>query len=147
MKTLTFTIAAMLISVNVAAHNGATGVVKERMDEMSKMKKASRQLTKLVRKNEPDYLLIANLAQQIANSNIASLELFPEGSLSNASEAKPSIWLNWEHFSQLGKESEIAAQDLANLATNTATGSALKQQFKILTKSCKSCHKKYRAKK
>ena len=147
MKTLAVITAALLVSFSANAHQGAAGVVKERMDEMSKMKKANKQLSKLVRSSEADYLLIANLANQIAASNAATLELFPEGSLSKASEAKPSIWLNWEHFTQLVNKSERAALDLAAAATAQVPATDLKKQLELLSKTCKSCHRKYRSKK
>lgn len=148
MKKIIYVVAATLLAFTVNAHNGATGIVKERMDVMSSMGKSTKKLAKLVRtKDEPNYNEIADLSQRIAQSNAGLLVLFPEGSLSHASEARERIWLNWEEFSKLMKQSETAAQNLSDAANSGASAAELKQSFKNLNKSCKSCHRKYRKKK
>lgn len=148
MKRIIYVVLATLFAFNVNAHKGATGVVKERMDEMSSMEKATKRLAKLVKKKEAlDYATISELSKQIAQSNANVMHLFPQGSLSKASEAKERIWRNWEHFIDLFKQSEAAANNLAEAATIGASSEQMRQQFKVLNKTCKSCHRKYKSKK
>ena len=148
MKKIIYIVTAALFAFTVNAHNGATGVVKERMDEMSSMEKATKQLAKLVKdKQATDYASISELSKQIAQSNANVMHLFPQGSLTDASEAKARIWHNWEHFSSLMQESKAAAEGLAAAATSKASTEVMEQQFKVLTKTCKSCHRRYKVKK
>lgn len=147
MKQLSLFMAASLLTLSASAHNGATGIVKERMDDMTVMDKSMKKLAPLVAiEKDINYVEISALSLTIAQKNAGLLVLFPEGSLSSASEAKARIWRKWEDFSALMQQSEIAAAELASAASASATQGELSSQFKALKKTCKSCHRKYKSK-
>ena len=72
------------------------------------------------------------------------LDLFPPGSLSENSRAKPEIWARWGEFSKHPANVRKAAQELAD-AARAGNEEAVKVQFKALGEACKSCHESFRA--
>ncbi|MBI2358676.1 MAG: cytochrome c [Deltaproteobacteria bacterium] len=72
------------------------------------------------------------------------LDLFPAGSLSENSRAKPEIWERWKEFSKHPANVRKAAQELA-AAARTGDEEAVKVRFKALGRACKSCHESFRA--
>ena len=135
---------AVLITTPVAAHNGATGIVKERMDGMVLLGKAMKELTALSRENSIDQAAVAAQAEIIADhSGDRMLEQFPTDSLQKASEARPSIWQNWEKFASLAHELETLAASLPAQKSPVLLQNALT----LTTQTCASCHKDFRLKK
>jgi cytochrome c556 len=116
----------MLTLFNSAyAHGGATGIVKERMDAMSSMADSMKALTPMMRgKTEYDAENVRALATRISEQAGGHLlAMFPEGSLSEASEAKPSIWTKWDRFETYANELSVLAAGLSNAADNVNAGS------------------------
>jgi cytochrome c556 len=72
------------------------------------------------------------------------LDLFPPGSLSEKSRAKPEIWARWAEFSKHPAIVREAAQKLAD-AARAGNEEAVKVQFKALGEACKGCHESFRA--
>lgn len=88
-------LAAALISCAVAyAHNGATGIVKQRMDAMGVLAKATKSLAETVPGRVPyDAKLVRHNAKQIRQHAGESLtNLYPADSLMKPSEASQTIW-------------------------------------------------------
>ena len=114
------TAAAATFAVAVLAHGGATGIVKERMDDMITMSKAIKALTPIMQGDQAyDAATVRTGAEVIANASGAHmLEKFPEGSLQTASEARDEIWTGWDDFSRLANELEVLALGLAQAADN-----------------------------
>lgn len=148
-----FAIALITASAGVFAHQGATGIVKERMDLM-KAVGASMKTLGSVFKGETSYdpALVAREAQAIAALSGAKMAtLFPDGSLDKPSEALPAIWQDWAQFERLTVELQTHAADLAG-AAQAAGGSdqpdtESKLLFGKLAKNCSQCHELYRMKK
>lgn len=135
-----FLIAFALIGTAAFAHQGATGIVKERMDAMSELGKSMKALAGAIKAS--DAAEIKTLAQAIEKHGGQSmLEQFPNGSLSKVSEATPAVWQDWEGFSKLAFQLEAQAQ---SLAANPGKAEAI---FAQLGNTCKACHKDYRIKK
>ncbi|WP_306261459.1 cytochrome c [Pararhizobium sp. IMCC21322] len=112
--------AALVISAAAYAHNGATGVVKERMDAMSTLGKATKSLTEIMR-GDVSYdaeVVRKNAAQIQKHAGNSMTKLFPEDSLMKPSEARPTIWANWEEFEVLAMRLETLAVGLAASADN-----------------------------
>ena len=89
--------AAVLLSGTAGlAHDGAMGVVKQRMDAMGAIKDANKVLRGIMRgQREYEAAAVAASAAVIAgHSGDALTVLFPEGSLTPPTEAKPEIWQN-----------------------------------------------------
>ncbi len=134
-----------LLSSFTLAHQGATGVVKERMDVMSSISKANKTLSNMSRlKMKFDSEKVNASASIIAeHAGESLLELFPDQSLSSESDAKAVIWTKWEDFSQLSFDMESAATALVDVNQETKFAAA----YKRLGKTCSGCHRQFRAKK
>ncbi len=107
-------------AVAVHAHGGATGIVKERMEAMEEMGDVMKSLTAIMR-GETDYDADAvrkGAAVIGSHAGEALTKLFPKDSLSEASEAKPDIWADWESFSALASQLELFANGLGDAAEN-----------------------------
>jgi len=152
------------------AHGGATGIVKERMDAMSSLSESVKKLTPIMR-GRTDYnaVTVQQEAEKIAKLGGSHLtEMFPEGSLTDSSEAKPAIWQQWSKFATYADELTLLADGLAAAAVNSkarqdgvaATGGSKQtltveqlakmptaDVFRLVTKSCAGCHKAFRSKK
>jgi cytochrome c556 len=72
------------------------------------------------------------------------LDLFPKGSLSEKSRAKPEIWEKWDEFSRQPAIVKKAAQGLAD-AAKAGDEAEVKTKLKALGDACASCHKSFRA--
>ena len=133
--------AGLLLSASGFAHKGATGIVKERMDNFKASQVALKQILTASKGN--DFEAIVPLANQIKNWAEIMPTKFPSGSDGPPSEAAPVIWADFEGFKSAAKENFEAASFLEVSALNgdaQATAKAIKQ----LAGTCKSCHRSYR---
>ena len=123
------------------AHEGAEGVVKERMDRFKENKEAM----KAIKGNlAGDTAVIAQKASEIEAWAKDMVNFFPEGSTQPPSEALPAIWKEFDRFTDLARANEKAAANLKNLAQSGADTSALSGAFRSLGKTCKDCHNDYK---
>ncbi len=88
------------------AHEGATGLVKERMVLMEAFGDSMKSLTAMMRgKQSYDADRVRAAASKIADhGGEVLLRLFPENSLDDPTKATPAIWTNWERFSALANQ-------------------------------------------
>lgn len=144
---LALTVSAILFALNPAlAHDGATGIIKERM----KVMKFIGQNTKMIAPFamgalDMNYKSVETSAQQISMAAESALAKFPKGSTSEESEAKPNIWENWAEFEGLLKKLSADAAQLQEMAKNEEFD--LQEQFEKMAGNCKTCHTKFRQKK
>ena len=134
--------AGLLFSVPVLAHKGATGIVKERMDNFKASQIALKQIFAASKRN--NFEDIVPLANQIKNWAEIMPTKFPAGTDGPPSEAAPAIWTDFEGFKLAAKENFEAASILEITALNgdaKETAKAIKQ----LAGTCKSCHQSYRS--
>lgn len=130
------------------AHGGATGIVKERMDGMVVLRQSMKALAAVVRDEKDDVAIVRSAAQAIViHSSDALTRLFPEGSLSKASEAKIEIWSDWREFKSLADELGRHAEELVLIDNLSANKQAVERLFGEIGQTCKSCHEKFRLKK
>ena len=135
-----------IFSSTALAHVGAVGVVKELMESMKAMGAAMKQIKAMI-KGRDDFVpeRVKELARAIADlSGTAINRVFPLGSNFEPSQAKPAIWENWQVFKDLAVSMERQA---LQLAADAATSGAVEKTYQELSKTCKSCHKKFRLKK
>jgi len=87
---------------------------------------------------------IAVNAETLAVNAMHIPALFPEGSLSEKSSAKPEIWQKWPEFQAAAKNLESMAEKLrdAARAKDAAAVEALVKEFG--PKACGSCHTPFR---
>ncbi|MDN3648827.1 cytochrome c [Reinekea marina] len=126
------------------AHDGATGVVKQRMDAMSAIGNANKSLSNIARgRADFDLDTVTSAAASIAeHSQASALEFFVEGTEGGVSDAKAEIWQDWEKFSGLMTDLNRAAVSLSQISAQDEFAAA----YKDVTATCGSCHKAFRAK-
>ena len=141
MIRLLTTCVLLCLSTVSFAHEGAEGVVKERMDRFKENKKAMKAIKGSL---ASDTAVIAKKASKIEAWAKEMVNFFPEGSTQPPSEALPAIWKEFDRFTDLARANEKAAANLKNLAQSGADTSALSGAFRSLGKTCKDCHNDYK---
>ena len=118
--TLLLSLIAVSAASLVWAHGSATGIVKERMDGMAAMSKATKAITPMMRGNvEYNAEAIRDYARTIEeHAGEAMTKLFPEGSGGMPSEAKDDVWTDWDQFEVLAMQLESLGKGLAQAAEN-----------------------------
>ena len=124
------------------AHQGATGVVKKRMENMSAMADANKLLTTVFRgQAEFNQSIIQNAAEIfLKHSGTALTDLYPEDSFSDVSEAKITIWQQWDKFEQYAFDLQNAAAALAEVNGELD----FKRKFRDVGRACSGCHRVFR---
>lgn len=126
---------------SLCAHEGAQGVVKERMMAMESVGEAMKDITAMIRgQTAYDPAAMAARARMISgHGGLALTRLFPEGSLEMPSEALPEIWADWTRFQALARDLSIQGELLARAvereaglpAQATGAGSAPERQLAL----------------
>ena len=152
MRAALIAIPMALLAVAALAHGGATGIVKERMDQMGDISKAMKTMAKMV-KGEVTYDAdaVRKLSLEISGMGGEALtKLFPKHSMDPPTEARMEIWEDWAEFERQAFAMQRAATALSVGAGNTGdrgdAGSPF-QLFGELAGTCKACHDDFRIKK
>ena len=103
MKRLIFLLAFCVLSAFAFAHKGATGIVKERMDEFKASQQAIKQIFAATKSADLD--AVVPLAEQIKTWAEMMPDYFPAGSDDSPSEAAPAIWTDFDGFPGGGQPS------------------------------------------
>jgi cytochrome c556 len=113
-------IALSTLGAAALAHNGATGVVMERMMGMSAMRDVMKNLAPMMQGQAPyDEWAVrdaATVLQSHAGDNMA--RLFPKEPIPATSYAKIEIWSDWARFETLSAELLLYAEGLDVAAIN-----------------------------
>ncbi|PHQ99864.1 MAG: cytochrome C [Marinosulfonomonas sp.] len=119
-KILIGAIVVSAIAATAFAHGGATGIVKERMDGMSALGKAIKALAPMMRgEGTYDAEAVRQGAQTIrAHAGASMTKLFPTGSGGMPSEAKETVWQDWQEFSALAEQLHLYSEGLSLAADN-----------------------------
>lgn len=127
------------------AHQGATGVIKTRMDAMKAMADALKPVGAMAKRQRSyDAKAVAKAATVVRERAAEIPKLFPVQSVSPVSEALPLIWAEWDRFLEDARGLDRAASALAAASADEA---AWKPAFTELAKACKGCHERYREEK
>lgn len=137
------------VAVNMSsAHQGAKGIVKERMDLMSEVAKQMKLILQTVQGKKPfDSKAVSEAASTIAKHASQMPKLFPEGSGGHPSEATDNVWKQWDKFLESSKDMQSAANALSTKSNSAKSRTDIVPEFKQLAASCSSCHSKFRVKK
>ena len=158
----------MLLPALVLAHGKATGIVKERMDQMVTLKDAMKTLKdELASGGAYEAARVIEAARVVErHSGKAMTAKFPEGSTQH-SKALPGVWTDADSFAALAGELEAYADAMATAAlhgiTAPANGGILRlfsanpspdelsrlhpyEAFKAAAETCSACHRKFRMK-
>ena len=113
----------LLTSAVALGHNGATGIVADRMMGMMMLSQQMQVLAPLVEKpTQSDPVAVGQAADMILRHAGASMtDLFPEGSLDTPSVARPEIWERWQEFSRLAGQLENLGAELRDVARDPVT--------------------------
>jgi cytochrome c556 len=136
-----------LATVSAVAHQGATGIVKERMDTMSEIARNMKALAAMVKSDRVDPDAAREIGSRVAEQARLFPTQFPEGSLSTVSEARAEIWTKFDDFRSKSDALAKAAVALAETAPDDLDRGALRQALAAMGQTCKSCHESYRVKK
>ncbi len=120
------------------------GVIEQRRKLMKSNSKAWKAVRKAAKKN--DYATIESKAKIIAANLDKIPDLFPKGSTSEKSRAKPAIWEKWDAFNQKRIAVMTGANELAE-AAKSKDEQKVSSIVKGLGKKCGSCHRSFRKKK
>lgn len=142
-KSLTLALASVLsfAAFAVYAHSGATGIVKDRMDNFKQAKQSMKAIKQAIK--APNFPKITRESEKLVKWGEEMLNYFPEGSNQKPSDAMPLIWQEWSRFDDHRQTyleysntlmESAKAQDLDGV-TNSYGG---------LAKSCKACHDRYK---
>ena len=79
-----------VFSLNASAHDGASGIIKERMDKFTSSKSQLKQIkAALITKN---FKIVANSAADLRDWARIMPDYFPEGSGTGDTSARAAIW-------------------------------------------------------
>jgi cytochrome c556 len=87
--------------------------------------------------------MIQRSAAVIVGSAAKIPDVFPKGSTSPESRAKPEIWENWDKFTALAKQLQANAQAVEG-AANSDDNAMIFDLVKTMGGTCKSCHDQFR---
>ncbi len=129
----------------VIAHSGAKGVVKERMEMMKGMADAMKAMGGMFKGEAPfEPTVVADKANWLIEHAKKIPEMTPEGSNDHPSEALPVIWTSWDDYIA---DADLLAEEsvkLMEIAVNGSDKAAARTQFLKVSKTCGTCHDRYR---
>ena len=126
------------------SNDGATGIVKERMDKFQESKNLMRTINKSLSDNNFD--IIRQSAEKLNKWAIEMHKYFPKGSeanSSNKSQASGNIWSDPGGFKKAVKKFEITSAKLIKISQNKNIDDTV-SSFREVAASCKGCHKQFR---
>jgi cytochrome c556 len=126
-----------------AAHDHATGVVKERMDMMEVMGKRLKAIRDRI-DSKRDLAAIKADAEAIASHAPHVVHLFPPGSTKKPTDARAAIWQNWPDFERKATALEVEIKKLISVSPDDF--SVLNTQVRAVSQTCRACHESYRLK-
>lgn len=150
LRPFCITLLACVLSATPAfAHEGATGVVKDRQDLMDSQKDAMKVIGDMAKGKTPFDAAAATKAANDINTTAKKIpDLFPEGSggEANKSDALPAVWEKWDRFKANATDLANAAEALAKALGDSASED-WKPALQKVGEACKSCHEDFRKKK
>jgi cytochrome c556 len=133
-----------LCLASAAAHEHATGVVKDRMDAMEEMAKHMKAIGERV-KSKRDLATIKSEAHALQALAAHVTHLFPPGSTQPPTDAKLAIWQNWPDFETKADALKAASVELEN--ADPSDFRALSSKVRAISQTCGGCHELYRERK
>jgi cytochrome c556 len=126
------------------AHDGATGIVADRMNAMENIGKELKAIGKLLVKTAPfDAAAVTKHAEALHEECHRVGSLFPPGSVDHHSRALPAIWDNPEQFAKEMQDLHIASETLVATAA-LGDKARLKASFEAVRDTCNTCHDTFR---
>jgi|SRR5580765_5792299 cytochrome c556 len=136
-----FGILALAVSTQVFAQ---ADVIQKRQDAMKGNSAAAKAIKGAV--ETKDYATVEAKAKDIMGTADKIVSLFPKGSTTGKTKAKPEIWEKPDDFSKAAKNLSKSADELAS-AAKAGNAADVDVKVKALGEACNSCHKQFRAEK
>ena len=136
-----FGILALAVSTQFFAQ---ADVIQKRQDAMKGNSAAAKAIKGAV--ETKDYATVEAKAKDIMGTADKIVSLFPKGSTTGKTKAKPEIWEKPDDFSKAAKNLGKAASELAS-AAKAGNADDVDVKVKALGEACNSCHKQFRAEK
>lgn len=138
---------ALALPLTATSAIGQDDIISERQDAMKAQGGALRTISQMFRGQAAyDSAEMAEAAQTIAaSSGQTTVDLFPEGSLSDDSDALPTIWEDPDGFAEIAMALQTAATGLADAATASPSELPSQDAFRAVASQCGACHETYRA--
>jgi cytochrome c556 len=136
-----FGILALAVSTQVFAQADA---IQKRQDAMKGNSAAAKAIKGAV--ETKDYATVEAKAKDIMGTADKIVSLFPKGSTTGKTKAKPEIWEKPDDFSKAAKNLSKSADELAS-AAKAGNAADVDVKVKALGEACNSCHKQFRAEK
>jgi cytochrome c556 len=130
----------------VRAQDEAQGVIKYRQKVMKSHAAHFGAIGGIVQGHVPYKAHVAVHAAAINGTSKMIPQIFPEGSGTGETRAKPEIWQQWSKFEQAAKTLEEESAKLVEIA-QSGDMKQLTSQFLAVGKACKGCHKPFRKRK
>ncbi len=126
-----------------AAHEGATGVVAERMKAMEDTAAQAKAIDRALRASSPNAADIRARAERIHTHARGMVRLFPPGSDHGHTFAAPEVWTKREDFERLARAYEAATERLVEAARMRAVPE-MRERFASVRRQCLECHETFR---
>jgi cytochrome c556 len=141
-------VTAVLITAGAAAaHEGATGVVAQRMEVMKQMGQHMKALGAMLAGKAPfDHDAAGCLTQTMHEHCEHVIHMFPPGSDGHHTEATAAVWTNRPEFDARMRRFDAAIEELMAAAAS-GDRARLGVEFKAVGQECSGCHDNFRQKK
>ena len=138
-----FTVVLITASSIVFAHSGVKDKnVKERMILMKEMAKNTKTIGQMLKgKTEFDANKAKLALERLSSLSLETPEVFKVNATDPKSEAKSSIWDEFDKFTKLSKD---LAETSIVLVNSIETIDDLRPALKGVSSGCKACHSQYR---
>lgn len=136
-----FSLVALGASTQVFAQ---ADVNEKRQNAMKNISAANKAVKAAV--EEKNFATVEAKAKDIMGTADQISSLFPKGSTTGKTKAKPEIWEKSEDFGKAAKNLSKAAGELAS-AAKAGNEADVGVKFKALGDTCGACHKQFRAEK
>jgi cytochrome c556 len=134
----------MILAGAALAHEGAHGIVSERMNAMKDMQQEMKAIGEMLVGKVPfDRVSLEEHAKALHENCHMIGDMFPPGSADPRSHAKPSIWKDRETFATEVKRLHEASGSFLSLA-QAADKQKLLASLKTISIACDSCHESFR---
>ncbi len=136
--------ALALVSAAVLAHEGATGVVAQRMNSMKEIARHMKDLNAALKTHRSVTPEMVALAERIRRRGDDLHSLFPRGSHHGHTEAKLDVWREPKKFEAMVMAFDAEAEGLL-AASQSGDYGRVKSQFSAVARQCQACHESFRA--
>jgi cytochrome c556 len=133
-----------LVAGAALAHEGATGIIAERMKAMENMGRELKVMIGMVDGEGPlDRAAFLRHAEAFHEDCHRVEAMFPPGSIDHHSHALPAIWERPDEFQEEMRRLHEASEELVAIAAS-ADSATLHAAFDEIKDTCTSCHEAFR---